>query len=106
MYRKARGCDGPADEPTDRLPCFECGGLDADCKACGGFGEVLTYDCPNRLRDPWYSRILQHLLIARDGHLPVEGGALDQAASFMAALNIALGEIGRIEEGKVKSARE
>lgn len=105
QYRAKWGCDKPLEPSPFRVVCDLCGGL--GCETCGFGGDVPVTRCPRAVAIPECAPALgmalanQHQL-----RLPVAGGMLDQAASFVRTLAIVEGEIGRISEENRKRMQD
>ena len=106
--REAWGCETPSETPVFQVGCGACHGNDYACGRCGGIGVIDLFRCPGKyLGDAPAALQLQVDLLMRcylqydTRHvLPVDGGLLDQARTFVAGCDIIDAERGRYESMK------
>lgn len=67
------------------MRCVRCDGEKADCKLCGGHGQI-DVDDPAALIDWQVLQALTAADFAKRGSWPVAGGWLDQSASLVEAV--------------------
>lgn len=105
--RKQWGCDERACEPTGYVHCHRCFGRDPECVECDGDKRgIPVYDCPYRTMQGTVLRAIPYFGNWRGGILPVEGGLLDQSASFVEAMRILDAEVADAERAAMKAARD
>ncbi len=80
------------------IDCPSCGGREGACAECDSRGWLEFYRCPNRLIDPETLGMLDLLVYAHDGLLPVHGGLLDQAQTFLECFRLFRSELARKRE--------
>ena len=76
------------------MACIRCDGRDDECPDCKGTGRFVIAGCVRE----YAADVLPFISLARwadDGLLPVAGGVLDQAKSFMSALSFYRSEMAR-----------
>ena len=98
------GCDGPTQSEQDRLPCFACNDDVIDCESCHDARYLPLYRCPKAIRDPHIDEVVRIAVWSKENHLPIDGGLLEQSASFMAAREIVIAEIAKLEAEELKKA--
>jgi hypothetical protein len=84
------GCDGDAD-PGYAIDCWACLGKPGrtyGCEACGETGEIWLRECPARRMGPDVIATLRAYSHYVTGFLPEPGGMLDQAATFLDAVDL------------------
>jgi hypothetical protein len=107
--RRARGCDAPAGGRGNAVECYACGGShfrEPDCPVCeerDGIRALWFDRCPNSAISAATWRFLGTVADAEDGHLPVAGGMLDQAGSWVEAYRFARGLIGRARKKSMEA---
>jgi hypothetical protein len=90
------GCfDAPSPAEPGRINCVRCHGK--GCDLCGGRGWTFLESCPQRIIAGETRDFIDAAAFAAEGLMPVGGGMLDQADSFMRALRFF-----RDEESSVK----
>ncbi len=67
---------------TLRLECDKCSG--GGCESCEGRGWDMTSECPQQVARPM-AKVVGLFDMADKGHLPINGGVLDQSAWFIEA---------------------
>lgn len=94
--RERWGCDAPAEKAVVELsPCPLCDGEPGDCPVCFGTN-VLQFDrCPTATLALAEQQLVQAAVRVESGILPDEGAWLDQAATFVAAYPLVVGELAR-----------
>lgn len=70
------------------MDCVRCGGADRNCKLCKGSGQEKFYRCPVKRLTPDIIHFFRFYRFYKQGFLPVEGGLLDQSATFIQAVEI------------------
>lgn len=85
-YRKAWGCDEPTTQPVAAIPCYVCFGDGKPCETCKSRGSLRLTRCPTYYLTYDVMRMYDAYRWYREGHLPVQGGFLDQTAQFVEAV--------------------
>lgn len=99
------GCDERSEQPVVRMSgCPFCDGGVQTCAHCHGTDELRFYRCPFGLVKPEHLRAVDLVLLAESGHLPDEGGVLDQAATWLQAMPIIQAEIAGYRDAARKKA--
>lgn len=102
--REEWGCDAPRREPVIVISCAVCGGKDARCEICRGTNEVGVHECPRKLVRRVHFDICRAAILVEHGHLPAPGGWMDQAYTFLAALDVVQAELEHYRERARKEA--
>jgi len=92
------GCDAPAARSVARVTCATCDGN--GCEKCKETGSVLLYRCPTSHNTREIAAAFEAMGWSERGVLPVAGGLLDQAASFVAFCRLVGSERGKIESAR------
>ena len=87
------GCDEDAPIPVFEMDCIRCKGTDEECPVCKGSNKEQFYRCPYRYLTFDTVRFLRFYRFFKQGLLPVQGGVLDQSATFLRAVEIVEAEI-------------
>jgi len=86
------GCDpGSEGSPGYSLYCPRCvpsGKKNPKCPKCEGTGKVTMTRCPNRCMTPSARQMFSAFGWYQQGQLPLSGGMLDQAHSYVKAMEI------------------
>lgn len=75
-----------------------------DCALCGGTGRIRVHECPGRI-DPEILGAVGAAMLSLDGHWPVDGGVVNQAARFMELRAIVNSEVLRWRQHYDEKAR-
>lgn len=78
-------------KPDAEFACVACDGR--GCSECGDTGVWRVTECPHEMVDAATVEALTMVETARDGHLPVAGGVLDQTEWFQQAFRYVAGEM-------------
>lgn len=102
--RAAWGCDAEARSTVWESTCQACFGGTPGCERCKGRGRVRHMRCPSSMATPEGRHVVRLLGHYRCGFLPASGGILDQPAKLLFLLDLAAGEVARIEEHERESS--
>lgn len=98
-----RHCDGIPEKYT--LLEMECTGCDGagwigkeQCEQCKGHGKVILNECPREMLGSELASAINLAGFANRGHLPSNGGILDQDAWFMSAWSAFETDKNKIDE--------
>lgn len=87
--RKLLGCDG---DGKVYAGCYSCLGQDPECQVCEetGMGTrgIRISRCSNLCMTPDVRAMMNAFAMYRAGFLPVSGGWMDQAATFVQAMRL------------------
>lgn len=83
------------------LACVSC--EEKGCDECNGTGRFAIESCPKELIESDIVRVAQAAEDMKNGHLPIAGGTLDQAAWVMSAIRTMNSETNRVEAESYKS---
>ena len=98
--RRRWGCDKDADPAGYTVHCWYCDGGDFRCEECGGEGRLPVPRCPSRCLTPDVLDMLRAFWFKRDQILPVAGGWLGQAETFLAGCRILDSEYARLQKSE------
>lgn len=86
--------------------CPACLGGAAKCERCRGRGKVRHVRCPSSTASSEGAHVVRLFGHYRSGFLPCAGSILEQPAKLMRMIDLAAGEVGRIEAAERERAKE
>ena len=66
-----------------RLDCWQCEGVDPDCKNCDEHGKVDMFNCPNNAVAEVGADFLHDYRCSKAGLWPIDGGTDEQDELYM-----------------------
>ena len=103
------GCDGDVDsaEGGSLVECWTCGGKRADCPTCAEYSlgrdvvrAVRVPRCPRQALTLEVGGMLTAYGMYKEGALPIVGGWMDQAATYVEGVRFVAGLVAEHEKPK------
>lgn len=100
------GCDQDVENPVYAVDCWICSGIGYECDRCNGTGKIPMPRCPGRCNTTDVRRVVAAYNWMKKGFLPVEGGYLDQAQTFLNACDFIGAMVAHHEEKARQKAKD